>query len=49
MSQALAGQIGELRFTVEVTRKDTGKVETYDLIGKVVLDDEEENKDGPNS
>ena len=30
---ALSGQIGELRLTVEVTRKETGKVETYELVG----------------
>lgn len=34
----LAGQIGELRFTVEVKRKETGKVETYELVG--FLDEE---------
>lgn len=30
---ALGGEVGELRFTVEVTRKETGKVETYELVG----------------
>lgn len=30
---ALTGQVGELRFTVQVTRKETGKVEEYELIG----------------
>lgn len=34
----LNGQIGELRMTVQVTRKETGKVETYDLVG--FLDDD---------
>lgn len=29
----LNGQVGELRFTVEVTRKETGKVEQYELVG----------------
>jgi hypothetical protein len=29
----LSGQIGEVRMTVEITRKETGKVETYDLVG----------------
>jgi len=29
----LSGQIGELRFTVEIKRKDTGKVEQYELVG----------------
>jgi hypothetical protein len=31
----LKGKGGELRFTVEVKRAATGKVETYDLIGKI--------------
>ncbi len=38
----LTGAIGELRFTVEVTRKDTGKVETYEMVGFV---DEEKLKE----
>jgi hypothetical protein len=29
----LGGQVGELRFTVEVKRKETGQVETYELVG----------------
>ena len=31
----LKGQDGELRFTVEVKRAATGKVETYELIGRL--------------
>jgi hypothetical protein len=31
----LKGKGGELRFTVEVKRAATGKVETYELIGKI--------------
>ena len=34
----LPGREGELRFTVEVTRKATGKVERFDLVGKVTSD-----------
>lgn len=30
---ALEGQIGELRMTLQVTRKDTGKVEEVTLVG----------------
>jgi hypothetical protein len=37
----LQGQVGELRFTIEVTRKDTGKVEKYELIGTVMEGDED--------
>lgn len=29
----LQGQLGELSFKVQVTRKDTGKVEEFDLVG----------------
>jgi hypothetical protein len=29
----LQGQVGELRFTVKVTRKETGKVEEVKLVG----------------
>jgi len=29
----LTGQPAELRFTLEVTRADTGKVETYEMVG----------------
>lgn len=31
----LQGQVGELSFTVQVTRKETGKVEEYQLTGFV--------------
>lgn len=34
----LQGQVGELRFTVEITRKETGKVETVEMVG--FLDEE---------
>ena len=33
MMPELSGQIGELRFTVEIKRKDTGKVEQVELVG----------------
>lgn len=36
----LQGPVGELRFTIEVTRKDTGKVEKYDMVGTAYLEDE---------
>ena len=29
----MQGQIGELRMTLEIKRKETGKVETVELIG----------------
>jgi hypothetical protein len=32
---ALNGQVGELGFTVQITRADTGKVETYQMVGRV--------------
>lgn len=38
----LKGQLGELRMTVQITRKETGKVETVELVGHV---DEEKLKE----
>jgi len=45
----LGGQMGELRFTVQITRKETGKVEEVELIG--FLDEEKlkELQNGSNS
>lgn len=37
----LAGDLGELRFTLEITRKETGKTETVELVGKVIKDEKE--------
>ena len=31
----LAGNVGELHMTVQVTRKETGKVETVEMVGFV--------------
>lgn len=38
----LTGQAGELRFKVQVTRKDTGKVEEYELVGKITAEQAEQ-------
>ena len=46
---ALAGQVGELRFTVQITRKDTGKVEEVELVGFLDEDKLKELQDGGNS
>ena len=43
----LKAQIGEVRMTVQVKRKETGKVETFDLVGKVT--EEQEKQDGGNA
>lgn len=46
------GVPGEVRFTVSVTRKDTGKVDTYEMVGAVDPADLEklkENSDGSNA
>jgi hypothetical protein len=46
----LFGQPGELRFTLEITRKDTGKVETVEMVGKISEDEltkEAENGSNP--
>lgn len=31
----LQGQVGELSFTVQITRKETGKVEEYKMVGAI--------------
>lgn len=46
---ALVGQVGELRLTVEVTRKDTGKVEQYKLVGFLDEDKLKEFQNGSNT
>lgn len=38
----LQGRPGELRFTIEVKRKATGKTETYELTGTPIESDEDE-------
>jgi hypothetical protein len=44
----LQGQKAELRFTLEITRKETGKVEQYELIGHLDADKLKENYLGRN-
>jgi len=48
MMPELSGQIGELRFTVEIKRKDTGKVEQYELVGFMDEDKLKELQNGCN-
>ena len=42
----LMGQVGEVTFTVEIKRKDTGKIDTFNLIGKVTNEQLKEIQDG---
>lgn len=42
----LQGQKGELRFTLEIKRKETGKVETVEMVGFVDEDKLKEFLDG---
>ena len=49
MMPELSGQIGELRFTVEIKRKDTGKVEQVELVGYLDEDKLKELQNGGNS
>jgi len=35
----LQGQTGELRFTLQITRKDTGKVEEVELVGRITSEE----------
>lgn len=39
----LTTQPAELRFTLEITRKDTGKVETVEMVGHIINQEEEQN------
>lgn len=45
----LGGQMGELRFTVEVKRAETGKVEQYELVGYLDADKLKELQNGSNT
>lgn len=42
----LQGQAGELRFTVQITRKETGLVEEIELIGTITDEQLKEIQDG---
>ncbi|HTH11898.1 MAG TPA: hypothetical protein VMA55_20190 [Acidovorax sp.] len=37
----LTGQVGELRMTVQITSKETGKVEEYELTGSATKEQAE--------
>lgn len=45
----LGGQIGELRFTVQITRKETGKIEEVELVGFLDEDKLKELQNGSDS
>ena len=45
----LGGQMGELRFTVQITRKETGKVEEVELVGYLDEEKLKELQNGGNS
>lgn len=43
---SLSGDVGELRFKVQITRKETGKVEEVELVGKLTDEQLKELTDG---
>lgn len=47
----LTGAVGEVKLTVSITRKETGKVETFEMTGKVTQDqlNELEKENGSNT
>jgi hypothetical protein len=45
----ISGAVGELRFNIEVTRKDTGKVESFELVGFLDEDKLKELTNGSNT
>lgn len=38
----LTGQLGELRMTMQIKRKETGKVEEYELVGSATKEQAQE-------
>lgn len=44
----LMGSPGELRFTIQIKRAATGDVETYDMVGRVLPDQETETNEVEN-
>jgi len=42
MGNAIQGQTGELRMTIQVKRAATGKVEEYELVGRCTDDEAEQ-------
>lgn len=45
MENELKGQLGELHATIQITRKATGNVETYQLIGRHMAEPEPKGGD----
>lgn len=45
----LVAEAGELSFTVQITRKETGKVEEYQLVGRITDEQLKEIEDGCNT
>lgn len=41
----LTSQPAELHFTIEITRKDTGKVDVVEMVGHVIPNPENEDKE----
>ncbi len=46
---SLNGQMGEVRFTIEVKRADTGKVDQYEMVGFLDEDKLKELQNGSDS
>lgn len=50
MENELKGQLGELHATIQITRKATGNVETYQLVGRHMAEPgPKESTDGGNA
>lgn len=45
----LSGQVGELRFTLQIVRKETGATETVELVGYLDEEKLKELQNGSNS
>ena len=43
---SLMGQVGEVTFTIEIKRKETGKVEQFELVGQITNEQLKEIQNG---
>lgn len=41
------GEVGELRFTISIVRKETGLTETYEMVGRTTPEVDEEEQTWP--
>ena len=45
----IKGSVGELSFTIQIKRKETGQIEEYQMVGKITDEQLKELEDGCNT